>query len=162
MTNNPVNHIRQDINDPETRDAYYETEAVIDHYFHNPNVPPFLAKNFIQHFGVSNPSPRYIETVALAFKNGQYTWTDGTYRNIYGSGVWGDMSAMVAAIVLDRESTSSVLDYDPSYGSVREPVSKLIGMMRSLDYSRTYAAKNIDPLWRVDMADRIGQFPYEV
>jgi hypothetical protein len=28
---------------PETRDAYYETEAVIDHYMHHPNAAPFVS-----------------------------------------------------------------------------------------------------------------------
>ena len=121
-----------------------------------------MAKNFIQHFGISNPSPRYVESVAYAFKNGYYTWTDGTKTAEYGSRVWGDLNATVAAIILDRESTSSVLDYDPSYGSVREPVSKLFGMIRSLDFTRTYIAKNIFPLWRSDTSSTIGQFPYEV
>ena len=48
----------------EHRDAYYETEYVLETYFRHPNVAPFLANRMIERFGVSNPSPRYIEVVA--------------------------------------------------------------------------------------------------
>ena len=48
----------------EPRDAMYETDAVLENYFYHSNVAPFLALRIIQRFGISNPSPRYIETVA--------------------------------------------------------------------------------------------------
>ena len=48
----------------EPRDAIYETDAVLENYFYHDNVAPFLALRIIQRFGISNPSPRYIEAVA--------------------------------------------------------------------------------------------------
>ncbi len=48
----------------EKRDAIYETDAVLENYFHHDNVAPFLATRLIQRFGISNPSPRFIESVA--------------------------------------------------------------------------------------------------
>ncbi len=48
----------------EIRDAMYETDAVLETYFWNDNVGPFLALRLIQRFGISNPSPRYVEAVA--------------------------------------------------------------------------------------------------
>ncbi len=48
----------------EPRDAVYETDAVLENYFYHDNVVPFLAYRIIQRFGVSNPSPRYIESVS--------------------------------------------------------------------------------------------------
>ena len=48
----------------EPRDAVYETEAVLENYFYHENVAPFLALRIIQRFGISNPSPRYIEAVS--------------------------------------------------------------------------------------------------
>ena len=48
----------------ETRDAIYETDAVLENYLYHDNVAPFLAMRLIQRFGISNPSPRYIEQVA--------------------------------------------------------------------------------------------------
>lgn len=45
-------------------DAEHETEALLEHLFYHPNTAPFLATRFIQRFGVSSPSPRYVRTVA--------------------------------------------------------------------------------------------------
>lgn len=51
---------------PDTRDAMYKTEALLDFYFHHPNVAPFLATRIIKCFGISNPSRRYVRAVADA------------------------------------------------------------------------------------------------
>ena len=48
----------------EKYDAIYETDAVLENYVYHENVGPFLAHRLIQRFGISNPSPRYIEDVA--------------------------------------------------------------------------------------------------
>ena len=48
----------------EPRDAVYESEAVLENYFYHDNVAPFLALRLIQRFGISNPSPRYVKSVA--------------------------------------------------------------------------------------------------
>jgi uncharacterized protein (DUF1800 family) len=48
----------------EPRDAMYESEAILENYFYHDNVAPFLALRLIQRFGISNPSPQYIERVA--------------------------------------------------------------------------------------------------
>jgi len=75
--------------DQDKRDAYHETDAVLMHYFHHPNVAPFIAHYFIQRFGISNPSPRYVEVVANAFKYGSYSnesfpdYSFGTGKHIY-------------------------------------------------------------------------------
>jgi uncharacterized protein (DUF1501 family)/uncharacterized protein (DUF1800 family) len=118
---------------PEARDAHYETDAAIDHYFYNSNTPPFLAIRLLQRFGVSNPSPGYIERVSSAF------W-DGIYHSksiSIGSGKYGDLSATVASIVLDRESRNVLIDADPASGSIREPLIKLIALMRNMQYQQT-------------------------
>jgi len=45
-------------------DAEHETEALLEHLFYHSNTAPFLATRFIQRFGVSSPSPRYVQEVA--------------------------------------------------------------------------------------------------
>jgi len=52
------------------RDVEYETDAVIDQIFNHPNTAPFLARRLIQRFGLSNPSPVYLKSVAVAFSDG--------------------------------------------------------------------------------------------
>lgn len=47
-----------------TADSENEVEALLQHLFYHPNVAPFLASHFIQRFGISTPSPRYVRVVA--------------------------------------------------------------------------------------------------
>jgi hypothetical protein len=115
---------------PETRDAHYETDAVLDHYFYHPNTPTFIAMRLIERFGTSNPSPRYIKIVSKSFSSGKYVKTK---QNIsFGTGKYGDLAATIAAILLDREATAPALDADPSAGAFKEPLLKFIGLMRSM------------------------------
>ncbi|KAL3923785.1 MAG: hypothetical protein SGILL_001448 [Bacillariaceae sp.] len=128
-------------------DARYELDAALEHYFYHPNIAPFLAVRLAQRFGNSNPSPRYIETIAQAFRT-------GTYGSI-GSGNYGCLKATMAAILLDPESTNPVLDADPTSGSLFEPYLKLIKIMRSLGLNTDPSA----PFLRFDtnLQDMIGQ-----
>lgn len=111
---NPPQFLNPALHEP--RDAIYESDEILKAYFYHENVAPFLATRLIQRFGISNPSPRYVETVAIAFKNGSYSSGGVTF----GSSNYGDLGAAAAAIVLDRESTSEILDADPTGGSLRE------------------------------------------
>ena len=72
--------------DQDLRDMYYETDAVIEHFFHHPSHAPFLTIRMIQRFGISNPSPGFIKRVATAYVNGSY--------NDIGSGNYGNLAAM--------------------------------------------------------------------
>jgi len=127
---NPPQFLNPALHEP--RDAMYETEEVLKVYFYHDNVAPFLATRLIQRFGISNPSPRYVETVATAFKNGSYS-SGGVS---FGSSNYGDLGAAAAAIVLDRESTSEILDADPTGGSLREvshhPINSWVYMLAFL------------------------------
>ena len=117
---NPVQFIS--LTDPEVRDAYYETEEVLDSLFYYPSHAPFMSLRVIQRFGISNPSPGFIERVATAYKMGSYGQV--------GSGKYGDLGAMVAAILLDEESRAAVLDADQSHGALREPLIKVLAFFR--------------------------------
>lgn len=136
------------------RDAQYETEATLDHYFRHPNTAPFIATRLIQRLVLSNPTPRYVKTVATAFKKGSFQ-----RANIkFGDDSYGNLEATVAAIILDREARSVVLEKDPSFGMLREPMLKVMNVMRSLEFE----PKPGHPITRlVDMDRRIGQMPHE-
>eukprot|EP01052_Picozoa_sp_SAG31_P025754 SAG31_NODE_2279_length_6027_cov_1.242072_2_plen_1312_part_00 len=108
------------------RDAIYETEALIDHLFHHPNVAPFISYRLIQRFTTSNPSPRYTKAVATAFAVGQYAG--------HGTGNYGDLSATIAAILLDPEARSPTLQMDATHGRLREPLIKVLHVMRALEF----------------------------
>lgn len=177
---NPTNII--DVTHPEQRDALYETDATIDHYIvsaglraslillknhlsphscflfrtlsqYHPNTAPFLAIRFAQRFGVANPSPRYIDTIATAFRTGRYFDIDTSI--VFGSGTYGDLAATTAAVILDREVRSVILDADPSHGSLLEPLLRFIRLMKSLEFEPDDDRPTVD--FTNNIYDLIGQ-----
>ena len=119
---------------------------------------PFLATRMAQRFGLSNPSPRYISTAAAAFKVGRYI--DQATGIRYGTGEYGDMAAMVAALVLDREARSVVLDADPAHGSLLEPFLRFVRMMKSLEFRAKADVVYVD--LANQMLDLIGEEPHNL
>lgn len=113
--------------DPMQKDALYETDALLDHLFYHQNVGPFVARSLIQRLVSSNPSPRYVAAATAAFNSGEFAGS--TY-----SGRYGDVGAMVAAILLDREARSLVLDADVTHGQIREPLVRIFALMRAMDF----------------------------
>lgn len=91
------------------------------------NVGPFLATRLAQRLTTSNPSPRYIKAVSAAFST-------GTHGGTAFSGTYGDLGAMAAALLLDPEARSASLDADPTHGALREPLLKLLHLMRAMEF----------------------------
>ena len=124
----------------------------MDHYFYHDNTAPFLASRLIQRLISSNPSPRYILAVATAFKTGHY---ESSGEDSYGTGQYGDLAATFAAIYLDREARETILDADPSQGALREPLLKLLSVMRSMEFTSTIPVTRLNNVKR-----QIGQEPH--
>lgn len=90
-------------------------KIALDTIFAHPNVAPFVSKQLIQRLVTSNPSPAYVGRVSAKFADN-------------GSGVRGDMQAVIRAILLDDEART-----DPSgniAGKLREPVMRFTGWAR--------------------------------
>ena len=102
-----------------------DVDAMLQHYTNHPTTPPFIARTLIQRMTTSNPSPRCVAAVATAFKT-------GVYQGI-GDGARGDLAATTAAIVLDREAQSGELEHGANHGGLREPLLKVIHMLRALE-----------------------------
>lgn len=134
------------------RDAEYELNAALEHYFYHPNVPSFLALRLAQRFGISNPSPRYITAIATAFKTGKYKG--------FGSNAYGCLKATLAAIILDREAQDHILDADPIQGQLQGPFMRLIKSMRALDYETD--PDNPIPRFKKDILEKIGEEPHKL
>eukprot|EP01050_Picozoa_sp_SAG11_P010132 SAG11_NODE_999_length_6236_cov_3.256477_4_plen_1097_part_01 len=113
---------------PTKREADFETGAVLDHLVGHPSTAPFVCKKLIQRLTSSNPSPRYVREVVMAFRTGMY-------RGRQYSGKYGDLGAAVVAIFLDREARDTTLDMDPASGKLREPLLKVLHLMRSLEFT---------------------------
>jgi uncharacterized protein (DUF1800 family) len=88
----------------------------LDNIFNHPNVGPFMAIRLIQRLTTSNPSPAYVRRVAEVF-------------NDNGSGVRGDLGAVVRAILLDSEARpANPMDMD---GKLKEPLLRLTQLFRA-------------------------------
>jgi hypothetical protein len=125
---NPPNFMQHD--ELTVRDAEYEVDALLQHLLYHQNTAPFVADLLIKRFVTSNPSPAYVEFVADAFMNGV---CEG-----FGSGKYGDMAATVAAVLLYRDALSTTLKSDGFHGKVREPVLKIIHILRALEIKSSY------------------------
>ena len=66
----------------------------------------------------------------------------GVYNGKTYSGQYGDLAATVAAILLEPEARSTMLDYDPTFGRLREPlikVTRVVGArLRGWSFSRRW------------------------
>jgi Protein of unknown function (DUF1800) len=151
---NPVSFFS--ISEPTVRDAEYELDATLQQYFYHENLAPFLATRMSQRFGNSNPSPRHVEVAATAFHTGTYE-KDGF---IFGSGKYGSMESLVAAILLDEEMLDPALDADPASGSISEPYLRLVRLMRSLDYKPNDRFPY--PKFDTNLQEVIGQEPHRL
>ena len=101
-----------------TADPEGEIKVALDRLYNDPNVGPFMARRLIQNLVTSNPSPAYIGRVSAVFNNN-------------GSGVRGDMAAVVKAILLDSEARDSATATGTTYGKLREPIVRLGNWMRT-------------------------------
>ncbi len=96
---------------PAGQTGMQDIQQAITHLFNHQNVAPFVAKRLIQRLVKSNPTPNYISTVASAFIDN-------------GSGVRGDMKAVIRAILLHPEARECSWISDPNQGKLREPILK--------------------------------------
>jgi uncharacterized protein (DUF1800 family) len=86
---------------------------------HHANVAPFISRQLIERFTSSNPSPDYIERVASVFVDD-------------GHGVYGNLGAVVVAVLTDPEARYGAAPPPAPYvfGKAREPLLKLTALWR--------------------------------
>ncbi len=110
----------------------------------HPNVAPFLSRQLIQRLVSSNPSAAYVGRVAAVFNNN-------------GSGVRGDLKAVLRAVLLDAEARSAPAAGDTTRGKLREP------LVRFVQWAHSFGVTSPTDLWNVgnlsDPATRLGQSP---
>jgi uncharacterized protein (DUF1800 family) len=94
--------------------------AALQNIFTHPNVGPFISQQLIQHLVTSNPSPAYVARVTAVF-------------NDNGSGVRGDMKAVLNAILMDTEARrgDDPTQIQPSDGHLKEPVLFMMNLLRA-------------------------------
>jgi uncharacterized protein (DUF1800 family) len=87
-------------------------EQALSAIYNHQNVGPFICRELIQRLVTSNPSRDYVYRVAQVFDD------DGT-------GVRGNMQAVIEAILLDYEARSPDMIPQPTYGKQREPLLRV-------------------------------------
>ena len=126
-----------------TVDGPGDLKVALDTLFNHPNTGPFVSRQLIQRLVTSNPSPAYVQRVAGVFNNN-------------GSGVRGDMGAVVTAILMDPEARNATAAEDPAYGKLREPVIRMTHMMRA------FQGNSLSGKWQVRSTSAntsLGQSP---
>lgn len=93
--------------------------AVVDAAFNHASTPPFVARHLITHLVTPNPSAAYIGRIAAVFANN-------------GSGVRGDLKAVVRAILTDAEARAP---QGPNAGKLKEPVLAMTSLARAIGFT---------------------------
>lgn len=116
----------------------------LDGLFSHPTLPPFVSKQLIQALVTSNPSPAYVSRVSSVFANN-------------GSGVRGDMKAVIRAILTDVEARDDSQVNSTTFGKLREPVVRLVQWARAFNVT---SPTNLWPFGNVaSSSTRIGESP---
>ena len=126
---------------PAGQTAEQDLDDALHVLFTQSSVPAFVSQQLIQHLVTSNPSLEYVRRVADVFKDN-------------GSGVRGDLQAVVYAILADPEARAAdaadAMDQD-TFGHLREPVLLVANLLRGL-------GGNLSPTSRVAAsAANLGQ-----
>ncbi|HQX45411.1 MAG TPA: DUF1800 family protein, partial [Saprospiraceae bacterium] len=130
---------------PRRQDGMKDIDNAVDNLFNHPNTPPFICKQLIQRLIKSNPSPEYVERIARVFIND-------------GSGVRGNLAAVIKAILLDAEARDCDWSLDPDNGQLREPMIRYSHFMNAIGVEQYYGR-----LWNsgYDFLDNTGQHVLE-
>lgn len=106
-------------------------QMAIDSLFAHPNVAPFVVKHLIQRLVTSNPTPDYIERIAMVFEDN-------------GQGVRGDLAAVITALLLDESARTEYAQQDPHFGKFKEPLLRAVQYMRAFGI---YMPETMQPQW---------------
>ena len=99
-----------------------DIEQTLDAIFNHDNVGPFIGKRLIQHLVKSNPTPAYVQRVAMVFNNN-------------GKGERGDMKAVVKAVLLDPEARNCDWINHPENGKLIQPIERFTSLFNAFDVS---------------------------
>jgi uncharacterized protein (DUF1800 family) len=109
-------------------------QQALDTLFYHPNVGPFIARRLIQRFVTSNPGPGYIQRVAAIFDDN-------------GSGVRGDLGAVIKAILLDPEARNPEFRSGQGRGRPVEPILRVSRLLRATPLAPVRSAEGDDRLF---------------
>jgi uncharacterized protein (DUF1800 family) len=109
---------------PANQTAEEDLDGALANIFNHPNVGPFVCRQLIQHLVTSDPSPAYVARIAAVFANN-------------GSGVRGDMQAVIRAILEDTEARAGDTNPLAEAGHLREPILWITNFLRAVGFTNT-------------------------
>jgi uncharacterized protein (DUF1800 family) len=109
---------------PAGQTAEADLQGALTNIFNHQNVGPFVCQQLIQHLVTSTPSPAYVARISAVFANN-------------GSGVRGDMQAVIRAILEDPEARAGDTDSTYDGGHLREPMLWMTNFMRAVGFTNT-------------------------
>jgi uncharacterized protein (DUF1800 family) len=113
---------------PAGQTAEQDLDSLLDALMAQPTMAPFVSEQLIQHLVTSNPSPQYIARVSSVFEND-------------GSGVKGNLQAVITAILTDPEARAgddpAAASTNAAFGHMREPVLFMSNLLRGLNATLT-------------------------
>jgi uncharacterized protein (DUF1800 family) len=108
---------------PSGQTAEQDLAAVIKALMAQPTMAPFISQQLIQHMVTANPTPGYVERISSVWKND-------------GSGVSGNLQAVITAILMDPEARAGddpTVEMGPTFGAMREPTLFMANVLRGLN-----------------------------
>jgi len=130
---------------PAGQTAEADLKGALTNIFNHPNVGPFVCRQLIQHLVASSPSSAYVGRVAAVFANN-------------GSGVRGDMKAVINAILTDADARANDTSVSFDGGHLREPILFLSASIRSLGFVNTDPNSSYASL--SNYSAKLGETPY--
>lgn len=108
---------------PAGNTAEQDLSLALDNIASHPNVGPFITKLLIKRLVTSNPTPAYVQRVSTVFDDN-------------GTGVRGDLKAVVRAILLDEEARNGPTLMPDSFGKLKEPLLRVSHILRAFNASK--------------------------
>jgi len=127
---------------PSGQSAKDDLTFALNNIYKHPNIAPFISKQLIQRLVTSNPTPAYVRRVATIF-------------NDNGSGVKGDLKAVVKAILLDDEALAE--NKPDNFGKLREPLLRISHLWRTFKMQSSLKKGHY---WEPDKTCGKGNYPY--
>jgi uncharacterized protein (DUF1800 family) len=130
---------------PAGQTAEQDLAGALANIFAHPNVGPFVCRQLIQHLVSSNPSPAYVARVAAVFANN-------------GSGIRGDMQAVIRTILEDSEARAGDTNPAADGGHLREAMLYMTDVLRGLGFTNTSSVGDYSSL--SNYTNALGEKPY--
>jgi uncharacterized protein (DUF1800 family) len=130
---------------PAGQTAEEDLSGALANIFAHPNVGPFVCRQLIQHLVASDPSAAYVERISAVFANN-------------GSGVRGDMQAVIRAILEDTEARAGDTSATFDGGHLREAMLYMTNVIRGLSFTNTSSVGDYSSL--SNYTNALGEKPY--